>query len=350
MLLALKRFVPVLFSLLIGLVSGLIAWKAGLPLPWMLGPLIGTTIAALGQAPVTGPERLRPVVIPIIGVLLGSGITIEILRAASRWTGSLVLVLPFLLLASLAAYAFNRRVAGYDQPTAFYAAMPGGLNDALILGIAAGGSERRIALAHAVRVFVVVVFVVLFYSLALGVNSTAGSASWVALSVPSLQDWLVLAACAFVGQAIALRLHLPAAAIMGPMLASGVAHVTGLVTVPPPSLVIIAAQIVIGTIIGCRFLSAKAIDVAREIMFGFGSALILLAVAVLFATLVDHFTNVPLSQAFLAFSPGGITEMSLMALAMDEEVAYVSVLHMTRLAMVIFIAKPLFAIIQKLSK
>ena len=37
----------------------------------------------------------------------------------------------------------------------------------------------------------------------------------------------------------------------------------------------------------------------------------------------------------LAFSPGGLAEMSLLALAMGQDVAYVSVLHVVRIALVI---------------
>ena len=39
--------------------------------------------------------------------------------------------------------------------------------------------------------------------------------------------------------------------------------------------------------------------------------------------------------AFLAFSQGGLAEMSLLALAMGQDVAYVSVLHVVRITLTI---------------
>ncbi len=53
-------------ALAIGVLSALLATASGLPLPWMLGPMIGVAIAALMNAPIHAPLPLRPVVIPAI--------------------------------------------------------------------------------------------------------------------------------------------------------------------------------------------------------------------------------------------------------------------------------------------
>ena len=61
-------------ALLIGGAAGYLANWIGMPLPWMLGPMIATTIVSIIGLPVAGPLALRPVVIPIIGVMLGAAI------------------------------------------------------------------------------------------------------------------------------------------------------------------------------------------------------------------------------------------------------------------------------------
>ena len=322
-------------ALVLGAVSGLLAFRAHAPLPWMIGPLVGVTIAALAGVPLTGPSMVRPVVIPVLGVLLGSSLTPAIFGAMGRWATTIVLLLPFLVSAAAASYAVYRRIGRYDRVTAYFCAMPGGLNDMVVMGAEAGGDERKIALAHAARIFVVVVFVVLFFGLALGVSSGGMARNWVALSVLRPLDWLVLAACAGLGGPLARLLHLPAAPIFGPMLLSGAAHVTQIVQVSPPSLLVIVAQVVIGTVLGCRFIGANVRDVGRDLALGLLSALAMLGVAVLFAAIVSWMTGVQITQAFLAFSPGGLAEMSLLALAMGQDVAYVSVLHVVRITLVI---------------
>src|SRR5690606_4505190 len=78
----LSRFQPpwrALLALLVGALSGVLAQAVGLPLPWMLGPMIGTTIVALSGAPIRSPARLRVVFLPVLGVMLGSGIDASIL-------------------------------------------------------------------------------------------------------------------------------------------------------------------------------------------------------------------------------------------------------------------------------
>ncbi len=75
-------------ALAIGITTGCLAFWLGMPLPWMLGPMIGNTLAAVLKLPTAPPTRIRPIVIPVIGVMLGSGISPEILSALGDWLES----------------------------------------------------------------------------------------------------------------------------------------------------------------------------------------------------------------------------------------------------------------------
>ncbi len=346
----LRELIPgprAVFALAIGAGCGGLAAALGLPLPWMLGPMIGNTIAALAGAPVRGPDRLRPLVIPVIGVMLGSAMTAGMFADAGRYATSFALLLPFLALAACVSYAVYRRLGRYDPVTAFFSAMPGGLNDMLILGGAAGGNEKRIALAHASRVLMVILFVVLFYGLVLDVQPGGAAARGADVAALSARDWLVLGAAALLGLPLGRWLRLPAPQIIGPMLLSGAAHVGGLVTVPPPAVLVIVAQVVIGTVIGCRFLGVTPREIGRDLLLGAASSVSMICVAVLLAAALTAATGIPLSQSFLGYSPGGLTEMSLLALAMGQDVAYVSVLHLVRIVLVIFAAQPVFVLLRR---
>ncbi len=333
-------------AILIGVVCGTSGYFAGLPLPWMLGPMIGNTIAAMLRVPVRGPDKLRHLVIPVIGVMLGSGITAEVFGLLGNWVLTLVVLPVFLGFAAGLSFLVYRRIGGYDPVTAFYSAMPGGLNEMLILGAEAGGSERRIALAHAARILVVIIFVALFFGLVLGVSSGGrGAANWVTLGALAPADYLMLGACAIAGSWLARRFGLPAAPVFGPMILSGIAHIAGWVTVAPPTLFVIAAQITMGTIIGTRFAGATFAEVRRDLALASVASLAMLLVAVIFAEVIAVASGIPLSQAFLAYSPGGLTEMSLLALALDQDVTYVSVMHIIRITLVIAIAPYVFKVV-----
>jgi membrane AbrB-like protein len=337
-----------LLALAIGLFGGFAAYFAGLPLPWMLGPMIANVVATMLAAPVQGPAGLRNLVVPVIGVLLGSGVTAELFGLISTWALTLVLLPPFLLVAAAVSFVIYRKIGRYDPITAYYAAMPGGLNEMVMLGAEAGGQERQIALAHAARVMLVIAFVALYFGLVLGVSSGgANGSNWTGLTVPSAQDYAILAACAVLGAWLGKKARLPAAQVFGPMILSGLAHFGGLVTVAPPSLFVIAAQITIGTVIGTRFAGARLADLGRELGLAALSSLIMLVIALGFAEIIVLAGGMPLSQAFLAYAPGGLTEMSLLALAMQQDATYVSVVHVIRITLVIAAAPLVFALVRK---
>jgi len=339
---------PQIVALAIGLTGGIAAFFAGLPLPWMLGPMIANTVAAMLRAPISGPDKLRPFVMPVIGVMLGSAVTAEIFGLLGTWLLTLFLLPLFLACASGISYAVYRRIGGYDPVTAFYCAMPGGLNEMLLLGAEAGGDERRIALAHAARVLIIIVFVALFFGLMLGVSSGGrGSVNWVGIYQITALDYVILGICAAAGAILGTKLGLPAALVFGPMIISGVAHIAGWVTVPPPTIFVIAAQVTIGTVIGTRFIGATLAEIRTDIGLSAIASLLMLLAAVGFAELIVVISGIPLAQAFLAFSPGGLTEMSLLTLAMEQDVTYVSVMHIIRITLVIALAPFIFKLTRR---
>ncbi len=331
----------------LGAVAGYGTYRLGLPLPWMLGPMIINTFAALMRWPVKAPMKLRPIVIPLIGLMLGSAVSPQVFANASQWLVTIALLPVYLASGAGVSYVVYRRLGGFDPVTAFFSAMPGGLNDMVIIGGASGGDERRIALAHASRILTVIAFVSLFFGFFLHIRSSAAPRAWIALSALAPSDWAILAGCALVGVPLGQKLRLPAGNMLGPMLLSSLVHYLHIVTTAPPTLLINASQVVLGSVIGCRFLGAKARDIFRDLALGAISSAVLLAVAVGFSAIVMAATGKSVAASFLAYSPGGLTEMSLLALAMGQEVAYVSVSHILRIFMVILVAPLVFRALRR---
>lgn len=332
---------------LIGIPSGALARYVGMPLPWMLGPMLGCGLFALAGAPLTAPSGLRIIVIPIIGVMLGAGFHPGLLDHIEAWTGTLLILPVFILVATAISYAFYRRVGGYSPVNAFFCAAPGGINEMILLGGQAGGDEARIALAHALRVFLTISAIAFVYAALLDIRAVRGASNWVGFADITLFDAAVLTACAVLGVLGGKLLRLPAPQLFGPMIASAAAHLTELVTVAPPSLLVIAAQITIGTVLGCRFVGVDPREMGRDMALGFGATMVLLGVTTVFAALLGPLTGTPLAQAVLAYSPGGLTEMSLLSLAMGQDVAYVSTMHVARIVLILFGMPILFRFIGK---
>ncbi len=123
--------------------GGFLFHTLGLPLPWMLGALFVTMAAAVAGAPVRAPMRIRPAVVALIGVLLGSRFTPEVASQAAAWAGALVLLALHVATVCALVVPFYRIVGGFDRATAFFSGVPGGLTEMVEAGEAAAPTCRR---------------------------------------------------------------------------------------------------------------------------------------------------------------------------------------------------------------
>ena len=324
-------------ALLLGLVGGTLFFALKLPLPWMLGALCLTLTASVIGLPIRTPDALRPPVIAVIGVLLGSGFSPELLGQVPGWLPSLAMLALYAALSALIVVPFYRRVGGFDPVTAYFAGMPGGLAEMMMIGRAMGGDDRRIVLAHAARIVITVAAIAFWFRLVLGyqVSGNPGGPSLLSMSV---QDVAILVFCGVVGALLGTRLRLPAPTLLGPMILSGIAHATGLTASAPPPGLVIAAQVALGTVMGCRFLGVAARDVGRALMLSAVATAAMLTLALGFAFALHAMLGLDRSLVLLAFAPGGLSEMSLVALAMQAEVAFVALHHVVSIALVVAIA------------
>ena len=152
------------------------------------------------------------------------------------------------------------------------------------------------------------------------------------------QDIGILVVCGVVGALAGVRLRLPAPTLLGPMVLSGIVHASGLTASAPPPGLVIAAQVALGTVMGCRFVGVAAGEVGRALLLSLGATLAMLALALGFAFALHRVLGLDRSLVLLAFAPGGLSEMSLVALAMKAEVAFVALHHVVRIVLVIAIA------------
>lgn len=333
-----RGLVPILLALGIGLAGALAFVWARLPLPWMLGPMLANLIACLLHAPVRGPSPIRPYVVVVIGVMLGAGFTPALLEQIGAWSLSLAALTLYLAACAAITVPFYRRVGGLDPATAYFAGMPGGLSEMVEIGRTAGADERAIALAHTARI-VLVVFLVAFWfrwveGLALGDRAAMGTP----LAEVPARELTLLTLAGVVGFVLGRLTRLPAPALIGPMLASAVLHLAGLSTSRPPAEFVNGAQLFLGTIIGCRFAGTAAGRIGRAFAMSLGATALMLVLTAIFALTLAALTGQDTLQAVLAFAPGGLAEMSLVALATGSGVAYVATHHMARIVLVILCA------------
>jgi uncharacterized membrane protein AbrB (regulator of aidB expression) len=75
---------------------------------------------------------------------------------------------------------------------------------------------------------------------------------------------------------------------------------------------------------------------------------ILLGMTVGFALALNGITGIGIRDLILAYSPGGLAEMSLVSLALGGDAAFVSTHHIVRIILIVVFAPLLFGLIRRL--
>jgi uncharacterized protein len=324
-----------------GTVGGALFKELGIPLPWLLGSMCFTTAAAMAGAKVAMPRQLRDGFLTILGVLLGAGFTPAVFARMPEWLLTMAVLTVWAVAAGGLAYVYMRRFAKYDRTTAFFAATPGGLAEMTMVGSQYGGHLQTLALSHSVRIMLVVLVLPIWFRLEGMVGSLPAKAS-VGLFDISVQDYLILAACAVGGAVVGKHLRLPAASMLGPMIASIVVHLAGFTDTQPPYVLTAAAQIVLGAAIGQRFAGMKIRAIGATVLHAVAASALMLALAVAFSAVLAQTTGQSLPGLVLAFAPGGFAEMSLVALALGIDPAVVASHHLYRIVIVVTFAPLLY--------
>lgn len=320
-----------------------------LPLPWMMGAMVATTIAAVTGLPVRLPGGLRAVMIVVLGVMLGSAFTPALLDRIGLWSISLAMLVPFIVLATGVSLVYHRKFAGYDPVTAYFASAPGGLTDMTILGGALGGDERIIALTHSARILLVVMAIPTAFRLIGGFDSAVRVNPFAPLDAVDPVDLLALTATGVAGYVGARLVRLPAALLVGPAALSALVHVSGATDSVLPGWAVAIAQIAVGAAIGCRFAGVAPRVVARVLVLALGSLVALAVVTVGTALAVSALTGFDPLVLVLAFSPGGMAEMSLVALALGLDPALVTTHHVVRIFLVVLLIPLAFKLARRIA-
>ena len=332
-------------AVVIATVGGAIFSALDLPLPWMMGAMFATGLTSLGGIELKMDSRLRTLMILVLGVLLGGAFSPEIIERIPRWPITLGSLSIYVAVATLATFAYYRLVARFDPRTAFFAAVPGGLNEMIILGEAAGADERKVSVAHTTRVFFVVMLLPFFFRVFSDLETTVRTFAGGDSGAIGPTDIAILTACAIVGFYAARLARIPAPHMTGPMIVSAAVHLAGLTSASPPNIVVATAQVIIGASVGARFAGLTFRDLGRIVRIGGIATSILLAVTVLFAVTLSALAGFPFASLVLAFSPGGLIEMSLIALTLNIDTAFVATHHIARIALVVIVVPFVFRLL-----
>ncbi|MEK9718128.1 MAG: AbrB family transcriptional regulator [Candidatus Puniceispirillum sp.] len=331
----------------IALATGLVFRWLGLPAPFLIGSLFGVWFSGAAIAPLrTRLGIARWLYLPValgLGTLIGANFRPDVLAHINAAAATVSAMAAATILATLVGLAYLMRVRHYDFTTAILSCIPGGQAEVVMMSRDLIDKDYVVALFHLVRVAIVFCSTPLLLALIEGDAAVAASNATL-LGMPSLttinlETLLVFLAVSVISLPVAQRLQIPMPHLIGPLLASSALHIAGLIEIPRISEFVILAQITIGSSVGARLAKVPFIELAGYLIDAVVNAVIILTTYGAMAFCIASLTGLDFVNMLLAFVPGGLYEVTLLALIFGFDVAFVAFHHTIRV-MLIFLSLP----------
>lgn len=314
-------------QVLAGGLGGYALHSLGLPAAWLSGAVIGGVLwnaTGLGR-PLAAP--LRDAAMLFSGAAMGAGVTPEALAAVGRYPSSLLLLAICVAAGTAASAAWLVRFQAWRRDDALLACAPGAFSTVLAVALDRNAAIAEIAVVQSLRIFILIAL------LPSAVALIGGSAGGLGAAGAPVLDPGALAAILVGGLALGAlfrRLRVAAPILLGGTVVSTLAHATGSIPGIVPAPVATLALVLIGVFVAERFRGLDHDALKRTVPAAFGSFLISMTVAALAAVAAAGAAGVGLSDALVAFAPGGLEAMVVLALVLGLDPLYVGVHHLAR--------------------
>lgn len=307
--------------------GGFVAEMAGLPAGWIAGGLLAVTVASLAGVNTRFPRALNAPVFLVLGLYAGTGVSEETLQEMRTWPGSFLILGVSIVGVTGGSYWWLHARCAWDRNTALLASAPGALS--LVISVAEGvkADMTKVVMSQILRVLLLVETIPL---IALLIGHPLGGQEADRAPIAGPRDLALFFA---VGTAVSLILHwarLPGAWVLGGLTASASLILTGVVEARLPGPLVIACMIALCALTGSRFRPGDLAilpRIARPSLVAFAIAC---AVSVASAAATSLLFGINFIQTLLAFAPGALDALTVLAFQMNIDPAYVAAHHVVR--------------------
>ncbi|GGD84763.1 AbrB family transcriptional regulator [Paenibacillus nasutitermitis] len=342
-------------ALVTAIAGGMLFELLHTPIPWLLGPMIAVLIGSnLLKDRYEWPGLFRNTGMVIVGYTIGLSLTAAALREMSRQLPTMLLM-TVLLLALCAGIAYLVcKLSGIDYQTALLACIPGGLTQVIALAEETKGVNITIVtVTQVIRLMMIVLCIpVIIFSSVIGQTHTADSgplsaesASWSGVFPDVLLFAAVSVICAVAGN----KIKFPTAVLLGPAIGTALIQLTGLHGPALPSLLINAAQLLIGTYVGLLLRPSQLPRMMRTLSLAIGGGGLLLAGTCLLSYLLTWLQPVSISTGLLSLAPGGMDQMGIIAHEINADLSMVAGYQLFRTFFIFFAVPPLIRLLFRYS-
>ncbi|MEM8646085.1 MAG: AbrB family transcriptional regulator [Pseudomonadota bacterium] len=321
-----RQAILLLRTLLVGACGAVIFNAFGMPAGFMSGALVAVAAASLLGLEVFMPMAVRNASFYVAGMFFGSTVDEETVQSLTQWPVSIAALALSVIGILVVIPLYLRRMHGFDRETATLSAVPGALSFVLALALERGADVRRITIVQTSRLALLIIFVPLSF----GLFSEIKPLAMVTENAMTGGQLAALFALGALSIPLALLLKIPAPFFSGPFFMAGGLFGSGLFAGNMPAEVLWPALTVLGTAIGARFAGVTFSMLKDGALAGAGSTVLGLAIAGAIAVPVASLLSLPLLQVWLAFAPGGIDALTVVAFSLGVDPAFVAGHQMLR--------------------
>lgn len=324
----------------LGGAAGILASFGGMPLPWLLGPLLACAALALAGFDLNQPVLLRKVGQMVAAIAIGLTFSPEVVATLSGYLPIMVLAAGASMLGALAVARVTSTFARTSFETAYFSSLPGGVAEMSVLAERYGGETALVALAQSLRIIIVVLTIPpLIVAFVGNADFSTGAQGAGDVFVPALAAMLVLGfALAFLFDRYkVMNAWFLAGLVVGAIIAIGEIPASSV-----PVEIVDIAQILIGCALGARINRAVLVKLRRFLPATISGTLGMIIFNAGIACLITFLAGLDLAGMLLATAPGGVAEMSITAKALHLAVPTVAAFHLVRVIMIILLSAPLY--------
>jgi hypothetical protein len=343
-------WLSVLLTLLVAACGGLLGRQLKIPAGTMLGAILFTAVFQLLTDQAMIPLQTRPWLQMAAGLALGSGIRKRDIKELRLLIIPCLVMIVCMIILNLIFGVLMYRVSSLSLATALLATAPGGMTDMALIAGELGADMVQVTLLHLVRLLAIYALLpILFTRLRryqtehniCPAQTDPAAPTDQGTPVPDhhpgrtrLLNLLLTAVAAAAGGILLWQLGVNAGAMIGAMCAVAAVNLISGRAVRPDGLRL-AVQILAGAFVGQNLnraslglMSALFLPVLVMIV-SVGVFMLVLSLCLIWLSRLDR------STCILISAPGGLQEVSLMAIDLHADAPKVMVMQTTRLMVVI---------------
>jgi len=263
----------------------------------------------------------------------------------TEWVWTSIIMFIYILISILIVSKYLQKFSGYNVKTSIFSAAPGALGPLMILAEHEKSDLSQVATSHLIRL-IIIITVIPFFVVNYSTNEALVIEKFNYLDQNHFHLLILL-----IGSISLIfvfdKIGVPAALLSGTLVASGILQISEVASYKLPDESINFCLLILGASVGCRFADKSLKEVAGNTFHSLVATIILVALGLLAAIVATYFVDTNFLTLLLSFSPGGIYEVAVIAIAFDLDPNFVAFHHIIRLLMILFTIPIILKIIGK---